>query len=132
MHLDRVLETGEVSQTPPPPKECPTVSDFVPVYLDASRLQNKPSSVDAKEWTLRRHVVPAIGDLRLGQVTYAVIEDLKLQLSRKPARAAGKGEGDEPREPLTAKTINNALTILRRMLVIARKRGLIATVPEID
>ena len=132
MHLDRVLETGEVSQTPPPPKECPTVSDFVPVYLDASRLQNKPSSVDAKEWTLRRHVVPAIGNLRLDQVTYAVIEDLKLQLSRKPARAAGKGDSDEPREPLTAKTINNALTIVRRMLVIARKRGLIQTVPEID
>jgi hypothetical protein len=29
-------------------------------------------------------------------------------------------------------TINNALTIVRRMLVTARKRGLIATVPEID
>jgi hypothetical protein len=49
MHLDRVLKTGEVSQTPPPPKECPTVSDFVPMYLDASRLQNKPSSVDSKK-----------------------------------------------------------------------------------
>jgi hypothetical protein len=61
------------------------------VYLDASRLQNKPSSVDAKEWTLRRHVVPAIGNLRLDRVTYAVIEDLKLQLSRKPARAAARG-----------------------------------------
>ena len=48
-HIDRVLKTGEISQTPPQPKECPTVSDFVPMYLDASRLQNKPSSVDSKE-----------------------------------------------------------------------------------
>jgi integrase len=132
MHLDRVLKTGEVSQTPPPPKECPTVSDFVPMYLDASRLQNKPSSVDSKEGTLRCHIVPAIGHLRLDQVTYAVIEDLKLTLSRKPARVAGKGDSDEPRDTLTAKSINNALTIVRRMLVIGRKRGLIAVVPEVD
>lgn len=131
LHLDRVLKTGEVTQTPPPPKECPTVSDFVPTYLDASRLHNKPSSVDAKVWTLRHHIVPAIGHLRLDQVTYAVIEDLKLALSRKPAHAR-KENNDEPRPTLKAKSINNVLTVLRRMLVIARKRGLIATVPEID
>ena len=33
---------------------------------------------------------------------------------------------------LVGKSINNVLTILRRMLVIARKRGLSAVVPEID
>lgn len=87
------------------------------------RIVNKPSSVDSKQGTLRSHIVPAIGHLRLDQVTYAVIEDLTLTLSRKPARAAGEGEGDEPRETLTAKSINNALTIVRRMLVIARARA---------
>lgn len=40
--------------------------------------------------------------------------------------------GDEPKPTFKAKSINNVLTVLRRMLVIARKRGLIATVPEID
>ena len=129
LHLDRVLKTGEVTQTPSPPKEAPKVREFVEIYLDASRLQNKPSSVDAKEWTLRRHIVPAIGDLRLDHVTYAVIEDLKIELARKPAR--NKSEATVPPK-LSAKSINNCLTILRRMLVIARKRGLIAAVPEVD
>ena len=130
-HLERVLKTGEVTQTPLPPKEAPKLRDFVELYLDASRLQNKPSSVAAKEWTLRRHLVPAIGDLRLDQITYAVIEDLKLTLARKRARNWDKSDiADAP--TLSAKSINNILTILRRMLVIARKRGLIATVPEID
>lgn len=127
LHLDRVLKTGEVTQTPQAPKEAPKVRDFVEVYLEASRLQNKPSSVEAKEWTLRRHIVPAIGDLRLDQVTYAVIEDLKIELARKPAR-----NRSETTVKLSAKSINNCLTILRRMLVIARKRGLIEMVPDVD
>src|ERR1043165_1235498 len=96
LHLERVLKTGEVSQTPPPPKECPKVSDFVSIYLDASRLQNKPASVDAKEVVLRHHIVPAIGHLRLDQVTYAVVEDLKLALSRKPAHFRNR-EGAKPK-----------------------------------
>jgi hypothetical protein len=83
-HIARVLRTGEVTQTPPPPKEVPKLRDFVEIYLDVSRLHNKPSSVDAKEATLRPHIVPALGDLRLDQVTYAVIEDFKLELARKP------------------------------------------------
>jgi integrase len=131
LHLDRVLKTGEVTQTPPPPKEVPKVRDFVELYLDASRLQNKPSSVAAKEWTLRRHIVPALGDLRLDQVTYAVIEDFKIALARKRARNWDKSDIIDP-PTLSAKSINNILTILRRMLVIARKRELIAVVPEID
>jgi len=92
-------------------------------------LTNKPSSVEAKEWTLRRHLVPALGDLRLDQVTYAVIEDLKIEMAKKPAR--NKSEATVP-PTLSAKSINNCLTILRRMLVIARKRGLIEAVPEVD
>jgi integrase len=131
IHLDRVLKTGEVTQTPQPPKEAPKVRDFTELYLDASRLQNKPSSVAAKEWTLRRHIVPALGDLRLDQVTYAVIEDFKIALARKRARNWDKSDIADP-PTLSSKSINNILTILRRMLVIARKRGLIAMVPEID
>ncbi len=131
LHIERVLKTGEVTQTPSPPKEVPRLRDFVELYLDASRLQNKPSSVAAKEWTLRRHLVPAIGDLRLEQVTYAVVEDLKIELARKRARNWDKSDITDP-PTLSAKSINNILTILRRMLVIARKRGLIAVVPEID
>lgn len=131
-HIARVLKTGEVTQTPPPPKEVLKLRDFVETYVEVSRLHNKPSSVDAKETTLRLHIVPALGDLRLDQVTYAVIEDFKLELARKPiTNPEQKGPAESVRT-LSAKSINNVLTILRRMLVVARKRGLIETVPEID
>jgi len=72
-----------------------------------------------------------MGDLRLDQVTYAVIEDFKIALARKRARNWDKSDIIDP-PTLSAKSINNILTILRRMLVIAPKRGLIAVVPEID
>ncbi|MFN0252537.1 MAG: hypothetical protein ACKV2T_37015 [Kofleriaceae bacterium] len=60
-----------------------------------------------------------------------IVEDFKLALARKPARNAKKEARDEETPRLSAKSINNCLTILRRMLVIARKRKLIAIVPEI-
>lgn len=58
-----------------------------------------------------------------------MIEDLKIELARMPAR--NKSAATVPPK-LSAKSINNCLTILRRMLVIARKRGLIAAVPEVE
>ena len=39
---------------------------------------------------------------------------------------------DERQRTLSAKTINNCLTVLRRLLVVARKRGLIEVVPEVE
>ena len=35
-------------------------------------------------------------------------------------------------EKLSSKTVNNHLTVLRRMLVVAKKRGLIEAVPEMS
>ena len=54
-------------------------------------------------------------------MTYAVIDDLKHALL-----AIGT---DDERSP---KTVNNVLTVLRPMLVLAKKRGHIAVVPEFD
>ena len=84
--------------------------------MEASRLKNKPSSVESKESILRLHVLPSYGDYRLDKLDYGAIEDLKVELAQK----------------LSHKTINNVLTVVRRMLVVARKRGLIDAVPEIE
>jgi hypothetical protein len=97
---------------------------------------NKPSSVESKEKILRVHIVPRIGDLRLDQVTYSVIEDLKVALAKASINAdktyrEAKIETTSKRR-LSAKTINNCLTVLRRMLVVARKRGHIASVPDFE
>jgi len=111
-----------------------TVREFSKIYLDVSRVRNKSSSVDAKDAVLRVQLLPRIGDLRLNEVTYAVIEDLKVELARTPIANATRRD-EEPAKKirlLKPKTINNCLTVLRRMLSIARKRGLIENVPEVE
>ena len=140
--ITRVLATGD--KQPTIKKEVPTVRAFHEVFLEASRIKNKPSSVETKEMILRVHIVPRLGDLRLDQVTYAVIEDFKIALSKTPvhnvertygikkARAKGKPIAATPSKLLSPKTINNILTVLRRMLVVARKRGHIEMVPDVE
>jgi integrase len=117
-------------------KEVPTLHDFVPTYIATSRAKNKPSSVYAKEMLLRQHILPRLGNLRLDRVTYAVIEDFKLALGETPIANVTRRKNGEPGRAtgrlLGQKSINNVLTVLRRMLSIARKRGLIATVPEVE
>lgn len=98
-------------------RKVPTVSEFSEIYIKASVVNNKPSSVESKEQVLKAHLLPTFGELRLDHVTYARIEDFKA------AQAAKK---------LSAKSINNHLTTLRRMLVIAKKRGVLDAVPEIE
>lgn len=118
------------------PKEVPTVRDFAPAYLATSGAKNKPSSVASKEMFLRLHILPRLGHLRLDEVTYAEVEDFKLALGgtliANVTRRKNGEPGKAPTRKLGQKTINNALTVLRRMLVIARKRGLIGSVPEFE
>lgn len=115
--VNRVLSSGVVKPIAPQEKEVPTVATFSTVFLDVSRVDNKPSSVDMKESAFRMHLLPAFGELRLDRVTYSAIQDFKV-------KKVGQG--------LANKTINNSLTVLRRMLVVARKRGLIEVVPEVE
>jgi hypothetical protein len=127
--IARVLETGVA-------KEVPTIEEFHKVFLATSSIINKPSSVDSKEKLLRFHIVPRLGKLRLDQVTYAVIEDFKLALAQTPINSGKTYVGvkldTKSKKTLSAKSINNVLTVLRRMLVVARKRGLIESVPDVE
>jgi integrase len=133
-HIALVLKEV-VAPKPEPAIEVPTVNEFAKTYLEISAVKNKPSSVKSKECLLRMRILPHVGHLKLDQVTYAVIEDLKLALAKTP-NANTEIEGQEkPKSEiryLSQKTINNCLTVLRRMLSIARKRGLIAAVPEVE
>lgn len=123
-HLTRVLTTGEVTQTPAPPKEVPKLRDFVPTYMEITSLKIKDSSLVSKELILRLHILPALGDKRLDEIDYAVVDDFRISLSKKQAIRKGR--------PLSKPTINNCLTVLRKLLVIAKKRGLISAVPEFE
>jgi integrase len=135
--ITRVLQTGEVKPTPPPPepkKEIPTIKEFAPLFMEISRLTNKASALVAKETALRLHIVPRLGDLRLHEVTYAVVADFSMAIAKAPRGLASRQVRDAPDidKPLHPKTVNNILKVLHRMLVVARKRQLIATVPDFE
>ncbi len=120
-------ESESLEPAEPPKPSVPTVKEFLEIYKESTRLQIKPSSMYSKEGILRRHVVPALGHLRLDQVDYAAIEDFKQILAKTPAARRIKA----PRM-LSFKTINNTLVVVNHMLDVARRRGLITAVPEID
>jgi len=132
--IARVLNTGKAKAEPiNPGPEVPTVAEFSKIYIEASKVQNKRSSWEGKQTMLKCHILPRLGKLRLDQVTYAVIEDFKIALANTPiGNAERRKDAPLPDRKLSPKTINNVLTCLRRMLSIARKRGVIAVVPEVE
>lgn len=86
------------------------------------RVKNKPSEIDSKDSILRLHLKPVSGAEKLDQIGYADIQDY----------AAQKTLVKEDKPGLSKKTVNNHLTVLRRILVVAKKRRLIDIVPEIE
>jgi hypothetical protein len=81
-----------------PPKEVPTLREFVSRFLDGHARANrqKPSGIAAKEMILRVHLVPALGHKRLDAIKSEDVQHLKGRLSTK-----------------AAKTVNNILTVLK-------------------
>lgn len=129
--IARVLATSEAKKPTPERKEIPTVREFSKIFIETSRIRNKSSTIDAKNAALKCHLLPLIGDLPINKVTYAVIEDLKLALAKKKISRVDPDKIDTART-LSPKTVNNSLVVLRRMLVVARKRGLIEYVPDVE
>ena len=126
LEVQRVLSTGEVKPTPPPEvakKEVPTLKDFAATFLETSGVTNKPSTVASKELVLRCHILPRLGNLRLDAISYEHVEDLKIALATSTSK---KGKARRP------KTVNNVITTLHRLMVVAKKRGLISSLPEFE
>lgn len=124
-HTSITIATGNpkaIATPAPQPQSGPTVREFAPIFIAASEAKNKESSVDSKKQILESHILPAIGDLPLTSVSYATIEDFKLSLLK----------ATDERRDLGPKTVNNVLTVLRRLLAVAAKRKLILNVPEIE
>lgn len=116
-HVHRVLDPAAQAVAPAQErKEVPTFTEFAPEFEAYARANNKPSEVEAKKSTLERHLVPFFGRMRLDEIGEREIERYKSK----------KLDGI-----LAKKTVNNHLTMLRRMLVLARRFKLIATVPEV-
>lgn len=88
--------------------------EFLATYVQTT---NKHSERESKRVILERHLVPALGAKRLDEITARVVEHYK---------AAKAADGYSP------KTIRNHLAVLRRMLVLAKRYGMIADVPAIE
>ncbi len=113
--------------TEPPKPTIPTVKEFHALYLDSLRLGAKPSTMVTTECDFRNHIVPKLGDKRLDEVDYAVIEDFKLALTKTQSCNT-----KHKVRLLRPKSIHNLLVHVSDMLGVARKRKLIETMPEID
>jgi integrase len=105
-----------VAPAPVVKKEVPTVAEFKEKFVTYSKTNNKPSTVYAKEWMLRVHLIPFFGSMRLDQIGPAEIEAFK-------AKKLG--------EKQDRKSINNHLTALRKMLNLAQEWGVVDRVPKI-
>jgi len=112
-HIERLLR-GEPDK---PKKEVPTFEEFVPEFLAICRMKNKPSEVQTKQSILRWHLLPAFGRLRLDRIKYAEIQDFAAKTIEKKR---------------SKKTVNNCLTVVRRLLVVAKQRELIEAKMEFE
>ena len=93
-----------------------TLAAFAERFMQSySRVQNKISEQQSKERILRRHLLPTLGRVALERIdTWAVDEYI-----------ASK------RTVLAAKTINNHLAVLARMLQVAKEWQILSQLPRI-
>lgn len=97
-------------------KEVMTLEEFSVEFMSNYAVtNNKPSEVNAKRSILRHHLIPAFGKLRLDKIGSREIERFKAK---------------KVKDGLKPATINNRLTVLRKMLTTAQEWGIIETVPR--
>lgn len=101
----------------PAPTTAPTFAEFAETFVETyARTNNKPSEVESKQSILKHHLVPAFGKLSLDAVKLEQIERFK---------------ASQLKLGLKAKTVNNQLTVLCRMLSLAVEWERIAVAPPI-
>lgn len=95
----------------------PTFAQFAERFMATYAVtNNKASEVEAKKGILRVHLLPAFGAYTLDRIGVAEVEEYKARkLDAKMAR----------------KSINNQLTVLRKILATAVEWRVIASVPQI-
>ncbi|MGO8967953.1 MAG: tyrosine-type recombinase/integrase [Myxococcaceae bacterium] len=98
-------------------KEALTVAEFAPRFLEWSRLHNKPSTVAAKEVALRVHLLPGLGGVNLDAA------ELRAEVESYKQRTLAAG--------LSAKSVNNTLAVLGKLLSLAAEWGLVQHTPRV-
>lgn len=115
LNLDQIRRAlrGEVVQGPEEKPLPPTVAEFAPKFIEYAKAnRHKASTIYAKESMLRVHLVPALGAKRLDQITEVDVQALKVRLAE-----------------YAPKTVNNVLSVLSKMLRVAKRLKVIPAVP---
>lgn len=97
-------------------KVIPTLSEFEERFLAYADNNNRPSEQYRKRGTLKNHLVPAFGSTRLDRIGPAEIEMYKTR---------------KLKEGLLAKSVNNHLAVLRKLLNLAFEWREIPSVPKV-
>jgi integrase len=115
--LRKRLAAGESLKPMPPPTPETTFAEFSSQWFETYvRTNNKPSTQRTRRQTLRKHLVPAFGNLALSAIDVAGVERYKRT---------------KLAEGLSAGSINHHLAALSRCLHDAVEWGLLATVPKV-
>jgi integrase len=122
-------------------QEAPTFSAFVEQFLTYSENNNKFATVEAKRSLLELHLVPHFGAMKLENIGPADVEAFKAAMRKKQPRARVPQDGatrsavlrryGKGSAPLSAKTTNNALACLRKMLTVAEEYGVVKAAPKV-
>ncbi|MEM9463540.1 MAG: tyrosine-type recombinase/integrase [Myxococcota bacterium] len=104
-------------------KQIPTFAAFEADFLAfcaspmaSSKGANRPSSIDEKKKNLRCHIIPAFGARRLDSITTRDVDAFGMELAKTRSRA----------------TVANIMGTLKRMLTVAKRWGVIDTLPAIQ
>jgi integrase len=90
---------------------------------DHATVRNAPSEVYSKERILETYLLPELGDLDVAEIRTPQVMELTASLGRRTSRRGGA---------LSAKTVNNALQVLGKILRWAKRKEWLTEVPEID
>jgi hypothetical protein len=115
--LRAALLSGEYGREEEEKKEVPRLSDFADEFIETyAKSNNKPSEVDAKQSIFRSWLKPVLGTRRLDDIGVRDVEALKAKMLKKG---------------LSAKRVNNTLTVLSRMLKYAVEVEILESIPRI-
>jgi integrase len=95
-------------------KPAPRLSEIAEGFVERVRLERKPKTADLYESCLRNNLEPRFGDKRLDEITAEGISAFKQERLRQGRKGT---------------TINRDLAVLRRILSLAMKDGLIESSP---
>ena len=115
---ERELRVAIQNPQPTTAKEVPTLRQFSEEFQNNYvKVKNRPSEQKAKESTLRLHLLPAFGHLRLDAIGPREIDTFVAR---------------QTRDQCSAKSIRNRLAVLHRMLVVAVRWKFISLIPSFE